>query len=343
MKDLFSARLSCELQQLVASFLSVGEASVFMRSTRSNHDLIRYSTSLWKQWCLQRWSGHWKGQLSTFITEESDKDDKDETVPSSSSPDFYNILKHASEFNPPSSMDTSKCYPSLLASDRDYFDRIGPTTFRLCDERQIPYSYITIRAETPLPRFRMPGTPFVWPFRKEGNAISLRPAHVSYFELKILPRQEQQQQRGISSQAVAVVIGLSFSANLPTECTCTCGTCGYLPGWDHLSMGYHGDDGGLYYASSSRARRRYGPTFGEGDTVGCGVDYQRQCFFFTRNRSFLGQILDKDIVGRLRKSNADDSPRPLQLFPVVGVDSSRPTIEVNFGEREFVFDLFAYM
>ena len=41
-------------------------------------------------------------------------------------------------------------------------------------------------------------------------------------------------------------------------------------GWTRTSVGYHGDDGLLYHGNG-RGLLRYGPPFGEGDVVGCGV------------------------------------------------------------------------
>eukprot|EP00258_Populus_trichocarpa_P031277 XP_024447296.1 ran-binding protein M homolog isoform X2 [Populus trichocarpa] len=68
------------------------------------------------------------------------------------------------------------------------------------------------------------------------------------------------------------------------------------PGWETNSCGYHGDDGNLY--SGHGKGETFGPTFTTNDTVGAGINYASQEFFFT--------------------------------------------IEVNFGQREFAFDLKEY-
>ena len=34
----------------------------------------------------------------------------------------------------------------------------------------------------------------------------------------------------------------------------------------------------------------YGPTYGTGDTVGCGVDFTSRCAFFTKNGVKLGKL-----------------------------------------------------
>lgn len=53
------------------------------------------------------------------------------------------------------------------------------------------------------------------------------------------------------------------------------------PGWEPESWGYHGDDG-LYYASQN-VGKAYGPKFGQGDTVGCLVNFRTGTAKFTKN------------------------------------------------------------
>lgn len=74
--------------------------------------------------------------------------------------------------------------------------------------------------------------------------------------------------------------------------------------------------------------RYYGPRFGAGDTVGCGLDYARKEIFFTLNGQYLGVAFDSVIP---------DTP----LYPTVGIDSRHP-VSLNFGEAPFAFDLDAY-
>ncbi|XP_034924589.1 ran-binding protein M homolog [Populus alba] len=97
------------------------------------------------------------------------------------------------------------------------------------------------------------------------------------------------------------------------------------PGWETNSCGYHGDDGNLYNGHGKG--ETFGPTFTTNDTVGAGINYASQEFFFTKNGAVVGGVY-KDIKG--------------PLFPTVAVHSQNEEIEVNFGQREFAFDLKEY-
>ncbi|KAH9692269.1 Ran-binding protein M-like [Citrus sinensis] len=76
------------------------------------------------------------------------------------------------------------------------------------------------------------------------------------------------------------------------------------PGWEANSCGYHGDDGLLYRGQGKG--EAFGPTFTTNDTVGGGINYASQEFFFTKNGSLVGAVY-KDIKG--------------PLFPTIAVHS----------------------
>lgn len=98
------------------------------------------------------------------------------------------------------------------------------------------------------------------------------------------------------------------------------------PGWEANSYGYHGDDGFLYRGHGKG--ESFGPTFTTGDTVGGGINYASQEFFFTKNGVVVGNPLYKDVKG--------------PLFPTIAVHSENEKVTVNFGKDPFVFDLKAY-
>ena len=62
---------------------------------------------------------------------------------------------------------------------------------------------------------------------------------------------------------------------------------GKQPGWDRHSIGYHGDDGALFHGSGTGSSD-FGPSFGAGDVVGCGLDYRAGTVLFTRNGREVG-------------------------------------------------------
>ncbi|BBN00100.1 Ran-binding protein 9/10 [Marchantia polymorpha subsp. ruderalis] len=94
------------------------------------------------------------------------------------------------------------------------------------------------------------------------------------------------------------------------------------PGWEPNSYGYHGDDGLLYHG---RGRGdSFGPTFTTGDTVGAGINYAAQELFFTKN-------------GKLVGTHIKEGKGP--LYPTIGLHSPSEKVEVNFGQKPFIFDI----
>lgn len=93
-------------------------------------------------------------------------------------------------------------------------------------------------------------------------------------------------------------------------------------GWEPNSFGYHGDDGFLYHGHGKG--ESFGPKFTTGDTVGAGINYASQTIFFTKNGKFVGST-PKDVKG--------------SLFPTIGLHSPNEKVDVNFGQRAFVFDI----
>jgi SPRY domain/F-box domain len=193
--------------------------------------------------------------------------------------------------------------------------------------------------------------PFVAPFRTSINGeFNITPRLISYYEVSIHPKETVV--KTTDSADIDVVNERRRLDNIlrdnnegnhrpRTQClvvglaTSDFDLLDRMPGWDGNSIGYHGDDGGLFYGTGSMSRR-IGPSFGVGDTVGCGIDYSHDnrfgapCAFFTLNGSILGYepIRSEYLLNR-------------DLYPVIGIDTNTP-ITCNFGiSKPFVFDLMA--
>ncbi|KAJ5929753.1 SPla/RYanodine receptor SPRY [Penicillium verhagenii] len=129
---------------------------------------------------------------------------------------------------------------------------------------------------------------------------------IYYFEIKI----ESKPKEGM--------IGIGFSS--------TKASVERLPGWEQESWAYHGDDGKSFYGETQGQGKPYGPTFGVGDIVGCGVNFSTGQAFFTRNGVFLGYAFRE--------------LRDVKLYPSVGMKKQPPVhLKANFGQEPFVFDI----
>ncbi|KAJ5070482.1 ran-binding protein m [Anaeramoeba ignava] len=99
-----------------------------------------------------------------------------------------------------------------------------------------------------------------------------------------------------------------------------------LPGWDD-SIGFHGDDGKLYFCESKKGRK-LGSKFSKNDTIGFGIDFSTKNFFFTFNGKLIKTIRDKKsvLIGKT-------------LYPSIGLNSSNAKVSVNFGSIPFIHQL----
>ena len=180
---------------------------------------------------------------------------------------------------------------------------------------------------------------------KRYHEIDLTPRMVAYFEVSILEQQEEKQLGHGSSihsnQTRQGLVGVltprpTFRPMRRAASDCVAvglshghyEVKGRMPGWDCNSYGYHGDDGGIFHSKGDMLRV-YGPKYGKGDTVGCGVNYETGGIFFTLNGDFLGYAWCNESV--IYKGKTD-------LYPTIGVDTNFP-LACNFGNsRPFVFD-----
>ncbi|KAI1414083.1 hypothetical protein F5Y13DRAFT_159692 [Hypoxylon sp. FL1857] len=131
----------------------------------------------------------------------------------------------------------------------------------------------------------------------------------SYFEMTVEKKELQES----DDPAPTITIGL---------CGEFCNQFHAHPGWNVWSVGYHGDDSGIYEQDPKwkyQADRTYGP----GNIVGCGVDYDAGEYFFT---------LDGEVV--FRKSEALIYRK---LYPCIGHSEGPCKVRVNFGAADFVW------
>jgi len=130
-----------------------------------------------------------------------------------------------------------------------------------------------------------------------------------------------------------------------------------LAGWNPESYGYHGDDGKAFACTGSG--QNYGPRFGSGDIIGCGIDFTLRKAFFVKNGIWLGYIFDLSYplsyankgnnTNNTRSGNAQRANRadtatssgnePLLFYPTIGLQTIGETVKVNFGQAPFKFDI----
>lgn len=92
-------------------------------------------------------------------------------------------------------------------------------------------------------------------------------------------------------------------------------------GWNRFSVGYFSNNG-QKYCNSPWSGTPFGPTYFEGDVIGCGYRPRNGTVFFTRN----GRRIDDAFTGFGRTN----------LFPTVGA-TGPCVLHVNFGQSGFVF------
>ncbi|KAI7893566.1 concanavalin A-like lectin/glucanase domain-containing protein [Mucor mucedo] len=146
---------------------------------------------------------------------------------------------------------------------------------------------------------------------KDGTEVaSVRANHamkkqcgIYYFEIQVISK-------GIDGH-----IGIGFCRNI--------NSLNRFPGWEEHSWGYHAENGKVY--SGPGTEKSYGPSYGTGDIIGCGVDFRDMSAFYTINGIYLGIAFD-DIY-------------ETDIYPFVGFKTAGEKIEANFGTKPFLYDI----
>jgi hypothetical protein len=105
---------------------------------------------------------------------------------------------------------------------------------------------------------------------------------VVYFEAKILAPESSADAETELPESHKPVIYIGFSGEFTDNSNAA-------PGWRVWAAGYHGDDG-IVFENPYLHRSRTDEKFGVGDTVGCGIDYEAEEYFFTCNGRVVGQF-----------------------------------------------------
>ena len=90
-----------------------------------------------------------------------------------------------------------------------------------------------------------------------------------------------------------------------------------MPGWNQNGIGYHADDGRLFYQSGSGVQ--FGPTCTTGDRMGCGVHYDNEDtsgyvkVFFTKDGLLIGDL-------KIKKPASG-------LYPLVGLHTQGAKVQ----------------
>ena len=121
----------------------------------------------------------------------------------------------------------------------------------------------------------------IFKFKNEGRSVGLvkilepMSPNLNYYECKIV------------SQGIECAIGVGVGEKEYS--------LDRMPGWNRNGIGYHADDGKMFYQNGHG--QGFGPTCTEGDRMGCGVDFDTDCgqgyvsIFFTKNGKQIGELV----------------------------------------------------
>ena len=103
----------------------------------------------------------------------------------------------------------------------------------------------------------------------------------------------------------------------------------FITGWDyvfkwewpfHGAYSYHGDTGKVWH---NKFGTLCGTPLKTGDVVGCGIDPEKQCVFFTLNGDKLCPTFDVNPLER--------------WYPMIALKGDGSEVQINLGKKEFVY------
>ncbi|KAA3673598.1 uncharacterized protein DEA37_0004467 [Paragonimus westermani] len=103
----------------------------------------------------------------------------------------------------------------------------------------------------------------------------------------------------------------------------------FAQGMEANSYGYHSNNGAIYHGSKE-LNPTTGPTYGEADVIGCGVNFVTNSVFFTKNGVFMGPI-----------TTGKKLPHP--VYPCIALACAKCHVSANFGQHKFTFDIGQYI
>jgi hypothetical protein len=186
--------------------------------------------------------------------------------------------------------------------------------------------------------------PFLMPVTNpETGQIQLLPTKRSYYEVTILPKPDKEAHSGntITTPAEPTTNNSNNDCVAVGLARAEFRLVGRQPGWDALSYGLHGDDGGLFHNNGQMLRpylppqqqaENQQPKFQPGDTIGCGIDYEQNTIFYTVNGKYTGPAFT------LTEAQLTNEV----WYPTVGIDTNHP-LRFNFGQEVFQYRAFYRM
>ena len=286
----------------------------------------QWTNFLWKSQCIRKWN--WRDELVLPNAGNTDTDwmrlfpttwPMCNGIDLSSAPDVELTTDLSVEFHAEvgvtnRSVKGLSAFPTVIASDgevislTDLFNNSFLTVMIRTFHALLSWATTTVQRKTP-------PTSYSIPFYDSPHTLWIAARKLVYFEISV---SRPSQDFSVPKDSAAAEVEECVAIGLATD---DFGT-GILPGWDQGSYGYHGDDGAIFHGSGQMLRH-FGPVFGVGDTVGCGLNLETRSVFFTLNGEMLG-VAFTNVTG--------------SFYPAVGVDAN-VKIDFNFGGSPFVFSL----